>query len=152
MKAIPVKQKPMLLAFNFAGKRLAALQGLCDSLGVTLQNHTATDNPAAFSVKLGDLLTGSIPSTPADLSDEARRVLESVVFPEELFVLANLSGDTLDAFLKQSREQDLWIPLKAVATPTNQSWLPIALRSELMEEHAYMAAMEDNQAQRNDAN
>ncbi len=66
--------------------------------------------------------------------------MSALAFPEELYVLANLSESTLDAFLKAARDNDLWIPLKAVATPTNAGWRPMALKMELMEEHAAMQA------------
>ena len=148
MKAIPIRRKPSLLAFNFAGERLETLRAFCDSLGVDLLTHTAENDPAAFSLTLGDLLAKKAPADLSGVSDDAKIALEAMVFPEEMFVLADFQNDTLDAFLTGIRERDLWIPLKAVATPTNQGWVPMALRSELMEEHAYMKQMEEENAKK----
>lgn len=148
MKAIPRQPKPAILAFNFAGERFDALQTLCDELEVNLINYCASENPAAFSLTLGDLLDGGSVALQTELSPEAKLAMSALAFPDEMFVLANLPEETLDAFLKGIREKDLWIPLKAVATPTNAGWRPMSLRSELMEEHLQMqAAVEDYRKQ-----
>ena len=140
MKAIPRQPKPAVLSFNFANERLATLQSICDELGIALNNITAAEDPAAFSLSLGDLLSGDHVSLQSELPPEAKLALNAMTFPEEMYVLANLPEETLNAFLKTARERDLWIPLKAVATPTNASWKPMALKLELVEEHAAMQA------------
>lgn len=147
MKAIPREPKPSLLAFNFDGDRLTALQQVCDRLSITLNNICASETPAAFSLTLGDLLSGGSIATQAQLSSEAKAAMNALTFPDELYILANFQEATLNAFLKAARENDLWIPLKAVATPTNAGWKPMALRLELMQEHAAMqAAIAEHQA------
>ena len=140
MKAIPRQPKPAILAFNFEGERYDTLKALCDELEVGLINHRASENPAAFSLTLGDLLEGGSVATQTELTPEAKLAMSALAFPEEMFLLANLSEETLNAFLKAIRDKDLWIPLKAVATPTNAGWRPMALTMELMEEHAAMQA------------
>ncbi len=140
MKAIPRQPKPAILAFNFEGERYDTLKALCDELEVGLINHRASENPAAFSLTLGDLLEGGSVATQTELTPEAKLAMSALAFPEEMFLLANLSEETLNAFLKA-------IPLKAVATPTNAGWRPMALKMELMEEHAAMqAAVEEYKA------
>ncbi len=140
MKAIPRQPKPAVLSFNFANERLSTLQSICDELGIALNNITAAGDPAAFSLSLGDLLSGGHVSLQSELPPEAKLALSAMTFPEEMYVLANLPEETLNAFLKTARERDLWIPLKAVATPTNAGWKPMALKLELVEEHAAMQA------------
>ncbi len=147
MKAIPRQPKPALLSFNFEGDRLATLQSICDKLSVTLNNISASETPEAFSLSLGDLLNGGTVTTQTELSPEAKIAMSALAFPDELYVLANMQEATLNAFLKAARDNDLWIPLKAVATPTNAGWKPMALKMELMEEHAAMqAAIEEHKA------
>ena len=140
MKAIPRQPKPAVLSFNFANERLSTLQSICDELGIALNNITAAGDPAAFSLSLGDLLSGGHVSLQSELPPEAKLALSAMTFPEEMYVLANLPEETLNAFLKTARERNLWIPLKAVATPTNAGWKPMALKLELVEEHAAMQA------------
>lgn len=140
MKAIPRQPKPAILAFNFEGDRLKKLQTVCDDLSIGLNNICASETPEAFSLTLGDLLDGGSVSTQTELSAEAKLAMSALAFQDELYVLANLPEDTLNAFLKAARDNDLWIPLKAVATPTNAGWRPMALKMELMEEHAAMQA------------
>lgn len=147
MKAIPRTPKPAVLAFNFAGERLETLQGICNDLQVQLLNHTAAETPEAFSLTLGDLVDGGNVIAQKDLPPEAKLAMSALAFPEELYYLSNLPEETLNAFLKATREKDLWIPLKAVATPTNMAWRPMSLKLELQEEHATMqAAMEEYRA------
>ena len=140
MKAIPRQPKPAILAFNFEGDRLTTLQTICDDLGAGLINYCASETPEAFSLTIGDLLDGGSVAAKTELSAEAKLAMSALAFPEEMFLLANLPEQTLDAFLTATREKDLWIPLKAVATPTNAGWRPMALKMELMEEHAAMQA------------
>ena len=149
MKAIIREPKPCVLALNFADARLEALQSLCDSLSLPLRNYKASETPEAFTCALSDLLEGNVPAADA-LAPEMKMAMDAMAFPDELLYLANLPGDALDAFLAGIREQDLWISLKAVATPTNGSWKPMALRSELMEEHAAMQAAMEARRQQND--
>ena len=140
MKAIPRQPKPAILSFNVEGDRLTTRKTICDDLEVGLINYCASETPEAFSLSIGDLLDGGSVATKTELSAEAKLAMSALAFPEELYVLANLSESTLDAFLKAARDNDLWIPLKAVATPTNAGWRPMALKMELMEEHAGMQA------------
>lgn len=140
MKAIPRQPKPAILSFNFEGERYDTLKALCDELEVGLINYCASETPEAFSLSIGDLLDGGSVATKTELSAEAKLAMNALAFPEEMFLLANLPEQTLDAFLTAIREKDLWIPLKAVATPTNAGWRPMALKMELMEEHAAMQA------------
>lgn len=146
MKAIRVDRHPTVLSFNFEGERLDALRSLCDRLSVGHVNYSAGDAPEAFALPLGDLLVGRTSAADA-LPDDARAALAALAFPDELLYLANLTEQTLNAVLTGLREAGLSVPLKAVATPTNTEWRPMALRSELMEEHAAMEAYRKAQAE-----
>lgn len=140
MKAIQRKPKPRVLAFNVADERLETLNTICETLDISLVNHLAAERPEAFAMTLGDLLECGTGSVAEELTPEAKAAMNALVFPEEMFYLADLPGDLLDAFLMELRKADLRVPLKAVATPTNASWKPMSLKLELMEEHAAMQA------------
>ncbi|MBP5272319.1 MAG: hypothetical protein ILO43_05075, partial [Clostridia bacterium] len=99
MKAIPRQPKPAVLSFNFENERLATLQSICDELGIALNNLTAAENPATFSLSLGDLLSGGHVTLQNELPPEAKLALSAMTFPEEMYVLANLPEETLNAFL-----------------------------------------------------
>ena len=58
-------------------------------------------------------------------------------FDEEMMVVYNL-GSNLDKMLKKMREKEIEVPLKAMLTGTNQTWIPKDLMLELQEEHKQM--------------
>lgn len=150
MKAILREPKPCVLAFNFTGERLEGLQSACEALQYRFVHYTAAETPEAFTAPLGDLLEGHAPSA-SDLAQEMKLAMNALAFPDELLYLADLSNDGLDAFLSELQKRALRVPLKAVATPTNGSWKPMALRSELMEEHAAMQTAMEARRQQNEA-
>ena len=113
---------------------MAGLSVITVSADETEGEETDTTEESAVLESVEDLYT-EIYASP-----EAKLAMSALAFPEEMFLLANLSEETLNAFLKAIRDKDLWIPLKAVATPTNAGWRPMALKMELMEEHAAMQA------------
>ena len=131
--------KGAVLAFNFKGDRLAALQDLCDRRGATLKNVLADVEPETFSLSLGAILAGGTVTTSETLNEDARSILRGMAFSEEMIILAGLFGDDLDAFLEDLKSTVLWIPLKAVLTPTNTAWTPAALKGELEGERAAIA-------------
>lgn len=133
------KEGSAVLAFNFTGSRLQALQDLCSAHGAALRNVLADEEPETFSLSLGAILAGGTVTASATLGEEARSVLRSMAFPNEMFLLAGMSPEGLDAFLEGIKDADLWIPLKAVLTPTNTAWTPVVLKGELEGERAAIA-------------
>lgn len=64
--------------------------------------------------------------------------LEEAVFSEELMVLYNFPGTSLDKLLKALRAAGVDISLKALLTETNKGWVPGALSKELQKEQERM--------------
>ena len=73
-------------------------------------------------------------------------VLEPSAYPPAL-VLANFKDKDVDTLLDLMKQAQVNIPLKAVVTPTNKSWVFGDLLAHLQEEHAtFTAAKETTQA------
>lgn len=135
----PIKTRSAILAFNFAGVRLANLQTLCDQNNAELKNVSSKTAPETFSLSLGAILAGGSVSASKNLAVEAVEILRAMAFDEEMLILAGFDSDGLDAVLEDLKKKDLWIPLKAVLTPTNATWTPVALKAELESERAAIA-------------
>ena len=66
--------------------------------------------------------------------------IEEQTFTDELLLLVDFTGPQLNAFLEGFRRNHIPpVALKAVLTQTNQDWLPIALRAELLREREAIA-------------
>lgn len=135
----PIKTRSAILAFNFAGVRLANLQTLCDQNNAELKNVSSKTAPETFSLSLGAILAGGSVSASKTLAVEAVEILRAMAFDDEMLILAGFDSDGLDAVLEDLKKKDLWIPLKAVLTPTNATWTPVALKAELESERAAIA-------------
>ena len=73
-------------------------------------------------------------------------VLEPSAYPPAL-VLASFKDKDVDTLLDLMKQAQVNIPLKAVVTPTNKSWVFGDLLAHLQEEHAtFTAAKETTQA------
>lgn len=135
----PIKTTSAVLAFNFAGVRLANLQSLCDANHAELKHVSAKNEPTTFSLSLGAILAGGSVSASKTLAVEAIDVLRSMAFDDEMIILAGFGPEELDTVLEDLKKKDLFIPLKAVLTPTNATWTPVALKAELESERAAIA-------------
>lgn len=61
-------------------------------------------------------------------------------FDEEMLILHNFTNQRLDELLMQLRKDKVErIPLKAVITPTNQTWTSVDLFTEIRKEHELMS-------------
>ncbi|MBQ8063899.1 MAG: DUF3783 domain-containing protein [Clostridia bacterium] len=135
----PIKTTSAVLAFNFAGVRLANLQALCERNNAELHNVSAKTAPETFSLSLGASLAGGSVTASKPLAVEAVDILRAMTFDEEMLIQAGFGPEELDAVLEDLKKKDLWIPLKAVLTPTNAAWTPVALKAELESERAAIA-------------
>lgn len=117
---------PTILAFNLGEAALAALRGVCQSLGLRLKAVPKE----GFSMPLGGM-AGLPVVAPVNTSAAA--------FDDPMLVMCGLDEQALDSFLKALRWTALPpIPLKAVLTPTNAAWSALTLHEELQREHAEM--------------
>ncbi len=71
-------------------------------------------------------------------------VLEPGAYPPAV-VLANFKEKDVDTLLDLMKQAKVNIPLKAVVTPSNRSWVFGDLLAHLQEEHAAVTAAKENQ-------
>ena len=70
-------------------------------------------------------------------------VLEPGAYPPAV-VLANFKEKDVDTLLDLMKQAQVTIPLKAVVTPSNRSWVFGDLLAHLQEEHAAFTAAKEN--------
>lgn len=116
--------RPTILAFNLTDARLAKLRFVCMKLGLLVQVVPREDFTQPLSALAG--LTERIPELE-----------KADAFPEEMLVFCHMTNAQLNRFLQTLKQQRVpAFPLKAILTPTNADWTPIALCAELKEERA----------------
>ena len=106
-----------------AGADWQSLQRAAAPIGMTLRPVS----PAQAGCSLIQLCSGMLPPPPALAAQWAAAELPALV-------MANLKDGQLDLLLAGLRAQGLRIPLKAVVTPTNLSWVFRDLLTELARE------------------
>ena len=74
---------------------------------------------------------------------DAPLVLEPGAYPPAV-VLANFKEKDVDTLLDLMKQAQVTIPLKAVVTPSNRSWVFGDLLAHLQEEHAAFTAAKEN--------
>ena len=122
-----------VICYNFSEEKYLLIDTVCRKLGIRIKRPTK----AAFSETVG-----SVAGLVYDLNpDEPLHEIpdESTSFEEEMMVMHNISGTSLDKFLKSLRASGVDVPLKAVVTDTNKNWLPKDLAKEISKEHEMLA-------------
>ena len=118
---------PTLLLCNLAPEKRAAVRGIA----VQCSCRCTVVEPEHFGATLAQILAnepgGAVPSRP---------------FTEELLVLSDLSERQMDTLLTLLRKRRIFIPLKAMVTPTNAAWTLETLYSELCREREAFARRE----------
>ena len=115
---------PTLLLFNIAPQKRAALQVIALRCGCRMQIVP----PERFNATLELILSG-----------EMEEAAPAEAFTDELLVMAGLNERQLDMALSELRRRRVYIPLKAVLTPTNAAWTPGELYAELCRERDAIA-------------
>ena len=126
---------PLALGWNLSAADRGILEGMAPAFGMKLLVLPA-DAGKTVAQLLGEVETKS-----------ARTLaLEPSAYPPAL-VLANFKDKDVDTLLDLMKQAQVNIPLKAVVTPTNKSWVFGDLLAHLQEEHAtFTAAKETTQA------
>lgn len=120
-----VKTAGTVLCYNFENEKLESLETVCRKQGVRVKVVA----PADFNKPVGAMMGFNIPDyTGTDYE-----------FVDEMMVVYNLTGSSLDKFLKALRTAEISVPLKAILTASNQGWIPAALAAELKKEHEQMS-------------
>ncbi len=110
-------------AFNLSQEKEAALRKICSRQGIKFK----VVPPEEFGLPL-NVLFGFVPQGAVSPK-------ETPSFQEEMLLMYQLNGSAMDKFLRALRQAEVTIPLKAVLTPTNSTWLPQDLLQELQKEH-----------------
>lgn len=128
MKARIRPLAPCALVWNYPETEpgFAALADTCRKAGLALIPVSPAQAGLTISRLCGGPGPAEAPETPAD-------------FPAAL-IMNGLDRTRLDSFLKELRAGGVSIPLKAMVTPTNQSWTLAALLAELVREREAFAA------------
>ena len=100
-----------------------------------MKAHIARNQNAGVPLVLGWNLS------PADRGK--LEVLEPGAYPPAV-VLANFKEKDVDTLLDLMKQAQVIIPLKAVVTPSNRSWVFGDLLAHLQEEHAAFTAAKEN--------
>lgn len=126
-----------LLIYHMEEVRRGAVEGLCGALGI----EPVPVDDSSWGAPVG-LLSGSadlrtLSQAAADTAGEA----PGAGIDEEMIVMSGLSKEQFNALLDGLREMSLRVALKAVETPTNQSWSGRRLQAELKRERSAMEEM-----------
>lgn len=116
--------RPTVLLFHLSEEKCRAVQSLAESL----QLRALPVPPELSAAPLAEILTGTAAPAPTEPLEE------------EMLVLANVPNVLMDLFLKGLRQQHTPVALKAVLTPTNETWTPARLQRELGRERDALAA------------
>ena len=106
----------------------------------------ATGDKSDPLVTLSYLEQTALPGVVSQVETKAARtlVLEPEAYPSAL-VLANFKDKDVDTLLDLLKQAQVNIPLKAVVTPANRSWVFGDLLAHLQEEHTAFTAAKENQ-------
>lgn len=116
--------RPTILAFNLTDARLAKLRFLCMKLGLLVKPVPQEDYAQPLAVL-------------ASLAERSAAAEVTETFTEEMIVFCHMTNVQLNHFLQTAKQQRVpAFPLKAILTPTNAEWTPVALCAELKEERA----------------
>ena len=116
---------PQTLVYNLDKKKEGALRILCLKLNIRVTSVPAD----RFGEPVG-ALAGVLPKTDETFSGEP--------FRDEMLVMIGFGEKMFNALLQNLRSMHIFIPLKAVLTPTNAQWNSVQLHDELVRERESM--------------
>ena len=125
---------PLALGWNLSAADRGILEGMAPAFGMKLLVVSPADAGRTVAQLLGEVET----KTARTL------VLEPGAYPPAL-VLANFKDKDVDTLLDLMKQAQVNIPLKAVVTPANRSWVFGDLLAHLQEEHTAFTAAKENQ-------
>ena len=113
---------PLVLGWNLSSADRGKLEGMAPAFGMKVLLVSPADAGKTVAQLLGEVET------------KAARTL----------VLANFKEKDVDTLLDLMKQAQVTIPLKAVVTPSNRSWVFGDLLAHLQEEHAAFTAAKEN--------
>lgn len=130
---------PLALTWNLSPADSGKLEGMAAAFGMKILPVAPADAGQTVAQLLGEVEV----QTPHTLA------LEPGAYPPAL-VLANFRSRDVDTLLDLLHQAEANIPLKAVVTPTNRSWVFGDLLAHLQEEHAAFAAQAAKEKAKNE--
>ena len=118
---------PLILGWNLSPADRGKLEGMAP----------------AFGMKVLLVSPADAGRTVAQTKAARTLVLEPGAYPPAV-VLANFKEKDVDTLLDLMKQAQVTIPLKAVVTPSNRSWVFGDLLAHLQEEHAAFTAAKEN--------
>ena len=114
---------PLVLGWNLSAGDRGKLDGMAPAFGMKI-----------------------LPVSPADAGKTVAQLLGEVeTRSARTLVLANFKDKDVDTLLDLMKQAQVNIPLKAVVTPANRSWVFGDLLAHLQEEHTAFTAAKENQ-------
>lgn len=126
-----------LLIYHMEESRRSGVEALCGALGI----QPVPVEDSSWDAPVG-LLSGSADlRTLAQAAGNAAGSVSGDGIDEEMIVMCGLTKEQFNALLDGLRDMSLRVALKAVETPTNQSWSGRKLQAELKKERSAMEEM-----------
>ena len=126
-----------LLIYHMEESRRRGVEALCGALGI----QPVPVEDSSWDAPVG-LLSGSADlRILAQAAGNAAGSVSGDGIDEEMIVMCGLTKEQFNALLDGLRDMSLRVALKAVETPTNQSWSGRKLQAELKKERSAMEEM-----------
>ena len=123
---------PLILGWNLSPADRGKLEGMAPAFGMKLLLVSPADAGKTVAQLLGEVETKAARTL----------VLEPGAYPPAV-VLANFKEKDVDTLLDLMKQAQVTIPLKAVVTSSNRSWVFGDLLAHLQEEHRRTTPYED---------
>ena len=136
---------PLVLGWNLSPADRGKLEGMAPAFGMKLLLVSPADAGKTVAQLLGEVETKTVAQLLGEVETKAARtlVLEPGAYPPAV-VLANFKEKDVDTLLDLMKQAQVTVPLKAVVTSSNRSWVFGDLLAHLQEEHAAFTAAKEN--------
>ena len=125
MKARIVNAPRLIAAYGLDEAKLTALAGYCDKQGITLRGIQPFEADCTVGFLCG--FAGFEPASGCNVPPKS-----------ECLIFSGFDRRGLSETVDSLRDIGVRVDLKAVCTPSNQSWKLSGLMTELRREHEYM--------------
>lgn len=123
MRSRVITAPAMIVAYNIESGKLGALKDICGRENMKLREVSREEANCQIGFLCG-FKGFQPPAEKCDVSPE-----------EECLVFSGIDRRRLQQLLELLKSSEVYVPLKAVCTPSNQSWTFSELITELLKEH-----------------
>ena len=126
MRSRIITVSPLVLSYGLDSEQAKKLDSAAVKLGITHKPlpHESKDETIGYLCGFRGFEKSDSPSDQ--------------LLDKQCLVMSGIQRKQLDTLLKELKSAGLFIPLKAMVTPSNQSWKLIDLVNELQKEHEFM--------------